>query len=80
MEEERQQLDQVVVDVALFLLHPDDVGRVEGFGFVQLYALVKRKEAELEEVLEDYGDLQTEKKKKITFRKKNAKYCTKAFY
>ncbi len=63
MEEEREELDQVVVDVALFLLHTDDVGRVEGFGFVQLYALVKWKEAKLEEVLDDYGDLQVENKR-----------------
>ncbi len=66
MEEEREQLHQVVVHVALFLLHADDVGGVEGFGSVQLYALVKWKEAELEEVLDHYGDLRGENEENQT--------------
>lgn len=57
MEEEREELDQVVVDIPLLLLHTDDVGRVERFGFVPLHGLVKWEEAKLEEVFYHYGDL-----------------------
>lgn len=57
MEEESQQLHQVVVDVAVLLLHADDVGRVIRFVLVQL-VLVEGEEAKLEEVLDDDGDLE----------------------
>lgn len=65
MEEEREELDQVVVDISLFLLHTDDVGRVERFGFVPLYGLVKWEEAKLEEVFYHYGDLCVKSEKRL---------------
>lgn len=56
MEEKGQQLDQVVVDVTILLLHADDVGRVIRFVLVDL-VLVEGEKAKLEEVLDDNGDL-----------------------
>lgn len=58
VEEECQQLQKVVEDVAVFLLHPQDVGRVEGLGALQLQLLVEWKKAKLEEVLDNNGDLE----------------------
>lgn len=43
--------------VSLPLLHTDDVGRVEGFGLVQLNVLVEGEKTKLEEVLDHDGDL-----------------------
>lgn len=62
MEKESQQLDQVVVDIAVLLLHADDVGRVIGFIHGNL-VLVEGKEAKLEEVLDDDGDLKENQRK-----------------
>ena len=58
VEEESQQLQEVVEDVAVLLLHPQDVGRVEGLGAVQLHLLVEREKPKLEEVLYHYGSLE----------------------
>lgn len=44
------------MDVAIFLLHTDDVGWVKRF--VLLEGLVEGEEAELEEVFDDDGDLE----------------------
>lgn len=57
VEEESQQLDQIIVDITIFLLHTNDVWRVIGFNLIHL-ALVEREEAKLEEVLDDDGDLE----------------------
>ena len=57
MEEQGQQLQQVIEDVAVLLLHPQDVGRVEGLGAVHLDLLVEREEPKLEEVLYHDGSL-----------------------
>lgn len=60
MEEKSQQLDQVVVDVTILLLHADNVGRVIRFVLVDL-VLVEGEEAKLKEVLDDNGDLEKKK-------------------
>jgi len=57
VEEEGQQLDEIVVDVAVLLLHPDDVGRVERLVLLLLH-LVEGEEAKLEEVLYNDGNLE----------------------
>lgn len=44
------------MDVSIFLLHTDDVGRVIWFVLIDL-VLVEGEEAKLEEVLDDDGDL-----------------------
>lgn len=44
------------MDVTVFLLHTNDVGRVKRF--VLVYARVEREEAKLEEVFDDDGDLE----------------------
>lgn len=59
--EQGQQLQQVVEDVAVLLLHPQDVGGVERLGAVHLQLLVEREKAKLEEVLDDDGDLRTQR-------------------
>lgn len=57
MEEQSQQLDQVIVDVSVFLLYTNDVGRM--IWFIPVYlVLVEGEEAKLEEVLDDDGDLE----------------------
>ena len=61
MKEEGQELNQVVVDVAILLLHTDDVRRVVRFVLVNLLVLVEGEESKLEEVLDDYGDLGRDK-------------------
>lgn len=61
VEEESQQLNQIIVDITIFLLHTNDVWRVIGFILIYL-VLVKREEAKLEEVLDDDGDLELKKK------------------
>ena len=61
MKEEGQELNQVVVDVAVLLLHADDVRRVVRFVPVNLQVLVEGEESKLEEVLDDYGDLGRDK-------------------
>lgn len=63
MEKESQQLNEVVVDVAVLLLDANDVGRVVGFVPVQL-VLVEGKEAKLEEVLDDDGHLKDNQRKR----------------
>lgn len=60
MIEEGQQLQQVIEDVGLLLLHTQDVGWVEGLGPVHLQLLVEGEEPELEEVLDDDCDLSKE--------------------
>lgn len=55
--EEGEQLQEVVQDVALLLLHAQDVGRMERLRAVDLQLLVERKETELEEILDDDGGL-----------------------
>lgn len=57
--EQGQQLQQVVQDVALLLLHPQDVGGVEGLRAVHLQLLVEWEKPKLEEVLDDNGYLGT---------------------
>lgn len=57
MEKEGQQLDQVIVDVAILLLNTDDVWRVERLGPVQLQVLIERKKPKLEEVFDHNGNL-----------------------
>lgn len=57
MEEKRQQLDQVVVNITILLLHAYDVGRVIRSIPVHLI-LVEGEEAELEEVLGDDSELE----------------------
>ena len=57
MKEECQQLNEVIVDIALFFLHTDDVGWVEGLGPVQLHVLIEREKPKLEEVLYHYRNL-----------------------
>ena len=61
MEEEGQELNEVIVGVAVLLLHTDDVGRVVRLGLLRLH-LVEGEEAELEEVLDADCDLQEERK------------------
>lgn len=58
--EQGKQLQQVVQDIGLLLLHAQDVGRVEGFGTIHLQLLVEGKESELEKVLDDDGNLRRE--------------------
>lgn len=60
MVKQSEQLQQVIQHVTFFLFHPQDVWRVEWFGSVQLQFLVEGKEAKLEEVLDDNGDLKTQ--------------------
>lgn len=59
MEEESEQLDEVEEDVAVFFLHPDDVG--QGVGPIGVDASVRgggpRKETKLEKVLHHNGQL-----------------------
>lgn len=62
MVEQSQQLQQVVQDIALLLLHPQNVWGVERFRSVQLQFLIEGKETKLEEILDDNGDLRTETK------------------
>lgn len=57
MVEEGQQLQQVIEDVGLLLLHAQDVGRVKGLGPVHLQLLVEGEEPKLEEVLDNDGNL-----------------------
>ena len=57
MKEESQQLHQVIVNVALLLLHADDVRGVERLALVHLNVLVEWEEAKLEEVFDHNGDL-----------------------
>lgn len=64
MEEESQQLHQVVVDVAVLLLHADDVGRVIRFVLIHPRVLVEGEKAKLEEILNDDGDLERRGKQK----------------
>lgn len=59
VEEESQQLDQIIVDITIFLLHTNDVWRVIRFILIYL-VLVEREEAKLEEVLDDDSDLELE--------------------
>lgn len=63
MEEECQQLDQVIMDVSLFLLNSYYIRRMEWFGLVQLYVLIEGEETKLEEVFYHYGHLDVEKRK-----------------
>ncbi len=58
--EQSKQLQQVIQDVALLLLHPQDVWGVERFGAVHLQLLVEWKETKLEEILDDDGNLRTQ--------------------
>lgn len=60
MIEKGQQLQQVIEDVGLLLLNAQDVGRMEGLGPVHFQLLVEREEPELEEVLDNNGDLSEE--------------------
>lgn len=70
MEEECQQLDQVIMDISLFLLDSYYIRWVVWFGFVQLYVLVEGKETKLEEVFYHYGHLNGKKiRKKLQSRK-----------
>lgn len=57
MKEECQQLNEVIVDIALFFLHTDDVGRVKRLGPVKLHVLIEWEKPKLEEVLYHYGNL-----------------------
>lgn len=50
MEEQSQQLNEVVKNIALFLLHAYDVWGKVGLVLVQFQVLIPRKEAELEEI------------------------------
>lgn len=50
MEEQSQQLNEVIKNIALFLLHSYDVRWKIGFVLVQFQLLIPRKEAELEEI------------------------------
>lgn len=59
MVEQSQQLQQIIQDIAFLLLHPQDIRGVERFGAVHLQLLVEWKEAELEEILDDDGNLST---------------------
>ena len=45
------------MDITVLLLHPDDVGKVIWFGLFRPF-WVQVEEAELEEVLDDDGDLE----------------------
>ena len=60
VEEEGQQLDEVVENVALLLLHPNDVGWVVRLVFVQFHTLVPGKEPKLEEILDHNCHLHTD--------------------
>lgn len=57
MKEKSQQLHEVIVHIALLLLHTDDVWGVEGLALVHLNVLVEWEEAKLEEVFNHNGDL-----------------------
>ena len=70
MEEESQQLDQVIVDVTIFLLNTDDVWREIWFIFINL-ALVEGEESELEEVLNNNGDLEGKQRQHQSERQLN---------
>lgn len=50
MEEQSQQLNEVVKNIALFLLHAYDVWGKVGLVLVQFQVLIPRKESELEEI------------------------------
>lgn len=50
VEEQSQQLNEVVENIALFLLHAYDVWGEVGLVLVQFQVLIPRKEAELEEI------------------------------
>ena len=71
MEEQSEQLDEVEEDVAVFLLHPDDVGQGEGPLCVD--ASVRRggpgEETKLEEVLHHNSQLR-ETENKFCIRKR----------
>ncbi len=58
--EQSKQLQQVIQDVAFLFLHPQDVWRMEWFGAVYLQLLVEWKEAKLEKILDDNGNLRTQ--------------------
>lgn len=60
MEEECKQLDQVIMDISLFLFDSYYIRRVERFGLVQLYVLIEGEEAKLKEVFYHYGHLDVE--------------------
>lgn len=66
MEEQSQQLNEVKEDVAIFLLHPDNVG--QGEGTIGIDASVggggPREEAKLEKVLDDNSQLGEAEKNK----------------
>lgn len=64
MEEKCQQLDQVIMNISLFLLDSYYIRWVERFALVQLYVLIEGEEAKLEEVFYHYGYLEVEKRKK----------------
>lgn len=70
MEEKSQELNEIIKDVAFFLLHSYDIRWVERFIFVQFHVLVPGKEAKLEEILDHnchlHADDGNKKKKKIT--------------
>lgn len=58
MEEKRQQLYQVIMDISLFFLDSYYIRWMEWFGLVQLYVLIEGEEAKLEEVFYYYGHLE----------------------
>lgn len=58
MEKESEQLNEVIMHIAFFFLHTDDVRRVIGLLSVHLQVLVEGEKAELEEVFDDNSNLQ----------------------
>ena len=67
MEEERQQLNEVIKNVALLLLHSYDVWWKVGPVLVYFQVLVPRKEAKLEEIFHYNRHLHMDDKKKKSF-------------
>lgn len=61
MVEQCEQLQKVIEHIAFFLLHPQDIWGVEGFGAVYLQLLVEWKETKLEEILDDDGNLRKQR-------------------
>lgn len=67
MEEQSQQLNEVVKNIALFLLHSYDVWGEVGLVLVQFQVLIPRKEAKLEEIFYYDGNLHMDDRNKKSF-------------
>lgn len=67
MEEQSQQLNEVVKNIALFLFHPYDVWWKVGPVLVNFQVLIPRKEAKLEEIFHYNRHLHRDDRKKKSF-------------